>query len=267
LGGFVLYTTEKRVGYVIFEKRNINDLRHADYNPRKQLREGDPEYEKIRRSIGHFGYVDPIIINKDNTIIGGHQRATVLKDMGFTEIDCVVVDLNKEDEKALNVALNKISGEWDMELLKELVLDLGDANFDVSLTGFDLADFMDDEDPDEEKYTKEVKTPQYEITGEQPDLSELVNDQKYWELLAEINQAQNVSEAEKEFLRKAASRHLVFNFKNIAEFYAHANADLQLLMEKSALVIIDYNNAIEWGYISLRDDLMQMMEEDEVDEG
>ena len=83
------------------EKRRIEDLKPADYNPRKQLKPGDAEYEKIKNSILHFGYVDPIIINKDGTIIGGHQRATVMKDLGTIEAECVVVDLSKEDEKAL----------------------------------------------------------------------------------------------------------------------------------------------------------------------
>ena len=78
----------------------------------------DPEYQKIARSIDEFGYVDPIIINSDNTIIGGHQRATVLKDKGWDEVKVVVLDISKEQEKALNVALNKISGEWDMGMLE-----------------------------------------------------------------------------------------------------------------------------------------------------
>ena len=91
------------------EKRKIEDLIPAEYNPRKQLKPGDAEYEKIKNSLLHFGYVDPIIINNDGTIIGGHQRATVMKDLGHTEVECVVVDLSKEDEKALNIALNKIN--------------------------------------------------------------------------------------------------------------------------------------------------------------
>ena len=73
-----------------FEKRNVNILTPADYNPRKDLQPGDKEYEKIKNSISEFGYVDPIIINSDDTIIGGHQRLKVLKDLGFTEVDCVV---------------------------------------------------------------------------------------------------------------------------------------------------------------------------------
>ena len=80
-------------------KTKTDSLKPALYNPRKDLQPGDPEYQKIKRSIEEFGYVDPIIINKDMTVIGGHQRLKVLKEMGYTEIDCVVVDLNKTKEK------------------------------------------------------------------------------------------------------------------------------------------------------------------------
>ena len=105
-------------------KVQLNNLRYADYNPRKALQTGDPEYEKIKRSINEFGYVDPIIINSDMTIIGGHQRATVLKDLGYNEVDVLIVDVDKVKEKALNIALNKISGEWQMDKLKDLLLEL-----------------------------------------------------------------------------------------------------------------------------------------------
>ncbi|PKM72836.1 MAG: DNA modification methylase [Firmicutes bacterium HGW-Firmicutes-16] len=128
---------------MIVEQRKIADLRPAAYNPRKALQRGDPEYEKIARSIEQFGYVDPIIINKDGTIIGGHQRCTVLGDLGYDEVDVVVVDLSKTDEKALNIALNKISGEWDEAKLKELLLDLDASDFDISITGYTQDDLSD----------------------------------------------------------------------------------------------------------------------------
>lgn len=117
-------------------KVNLKDLIHAEYNPRKSLTPADAEYQKIKRSIEEFGYVDPIIINSDNTIIGGHQRATVLKDLGYEEIDAVMVDLDKTKEKALNIALNKISGEWDLDKLAEVMAEL-EKELDATITGFD----------------------------------------------------------------------------------------------------------------------------------
>lgn len=121
------------------EKRKIEDLIPAIYNPRKDLQPDDPEYAKIKRSIETFGYVDPIIVNeRTGTIVGGHQRLKVLKDLGYDEVEVSVVDLSEENEKALNVALNKISGEWDFALLKDLLEELDASSIDVELTGFDI---------------------------------------------------------------------------------------------------------------------------------
>ena len=129
---------------MIVEKKNTADLLPADYNPRKALKPGDLEYEKLKRSIEQFGYVEPVIWNKTTgRVVGGHQRLKVLMDMGYTEVDCVVVELTEEKEKALNVALNKISGEWDKEKLALLITDLQGVDFDVSLTGFDPAEIDD----------------------------------------------------------------------------------------------------------------------------
>ena len=91
----------------------VTDLKPAAYNPRKKLKPGDSEYEKIKNSIQEFGFADPLVVNADMTIIGGHQRLTVAMDLGFTEVPCAVVDIDKTREKALNVALNKITGAWD----------------------------------------------------------------------------------------------------------------------------------------------------------
>ena len=119
----------------------VDQLIPAEYNPRKDLKPGDPEYEKLKRSITEFGYVEPVIWNKTTGhIVGGHQRAKILIETGVTEIECVVVEMSEEKEKALNVALNKINGEWDKDKLSLLIADLQGADFDVSLTGFDAAE-------------------------------------------------------------------------------------------------------------------------------
>jgi len=87
-------------------------LNPAAYNPRKDRKPGDKDYEKLKRSIAEFGYVEPVIWNiRTGNVVGGHQRLKVLVDLGHTEIDCVVVDLDPQREKALNVALNKIQGD------------------------------------------------------------------------------------------------------------------------------------------------------------
>lgn len=114
----------------------VEEIKPAEYNPRKQLNPNDPEYQSIKKSIQEFGYIAPIIINADGTIIGGHQRFTVLKDLGYTEVEVIKVDLDKDKEKALNVALNKIKGRWDNKKLDALLKDLGGKKYDLTLTGF-----------------------------------------------------------------------------------------------------------------------------------
>ncbi|MBA5728539.1 site-specific DNA-methyltransferase [Fundicoccus sp. Sow4_H7] len=125
-------------------KLSLKELTPAEYNPRKNLQPGDAEYEKLKRSLETFGYVDPIIWNqRTERVVGGHQRLKVLEDLGYETIDCVLVDLDEDKEKALNVALNKISGDWDKDKLVILISDLEATDFDVSLTGFD-PDELDD---------------------------------------------------------------------------------------------------------------------------
>ena len=115
----------------------ISVLKPAEYNPRKKLKKGDKEYKKIQDSIEEFGFADPLVINSDMTIIGGHQRLTVSQDLGYTEVPCAVVDIDKVREKALNIALNKITGAWDDDLLAKLLEDIGNSNFDLGKTGFE----------------------------------------------------------------------------------------------------------------------------------
>ena len=116
----------------------LESLNPAPYNPRKDLKPTDPEFEKLKASIESFGYVEPIIVNKrTGRVVGGHQRLKVLKALGKEEAECVVVDLAESDEKALNVALNKVSGEWDDEKLDALMKELAETDLDITLTGFD----------------------------------------------------------------------------------------------------------------------------------
>lgn len=118
-------------------KVDIGKLIFPSYNPRKKLIPEDKIYKSIKASIEKFGYVDLIIVNKNFTIIGGNQRVQILKDLGYTEIDVIQLDLNKKEEKALNIALNKIQGTWDEEKLNLLLTDLKTSlKDDFFTTGF-----------------------------------------------------------------------------------------------------------------------------------
>lgn len=118
-----------------FEKMKLSELHPAEYNPRVELKSGMEEYEKLRQSILEFGFVDPPIFNKrTGNLVGGHQRVSVAKDLGIGEIEVSIVDLPIEKEKALNITLNKISGQWDEDKLVELLEELN--TDELPLTGF-----------------------------------------------------------------------------------------------------------------------------------
>ena len=142
----------------------IDDLRPAAYNPRKKLKPGDKEYEKIKNSIQEFGYVEPIIVNYDMTVIGGHQRLTVLKDLGYTEVDCVVLHIEDENKvKALNIALNKITGAWNEQLLADLLVDLQAVDFNTDLTGFEAPEI---EQLFSKVHNKKIKEDNFDVDAE-----------------------------------------------------------------------------------------------------
>jgi len=121
--------------------------------------------------------------------------------------------------------------------------------------------FEDDAPKQENAYTAKILAPEYLPKNKQPHILELYDSLKTIRLIQEIN-ASNISEDEKKFLIEAAKRHTVFNYNKIADYYAHASKEMQGLMERSALVIIDFNKAITLGYINLYDEIRkQFLEE------
>lgn len=124
------------------EKVDISRINPAPYNPRKDLQPGDAEYEALQRSMKEFGYISPVVWNRrSGNLVGGHQRYKILKAEGHTEIMVSVVDLPLDKEKALNIALNKISGDWDQDKLAQIIQELSVIpDMDISLTGFDEAE-------------------------------------------------------------------------------------------------------------------------------
>lgn len=130
----------------------VGNLNPAAYNPRKISRQ---MLKSLKATIKEFGMVDPLIVNKDMTIIGGHQRFKACLELGFTEMPCVVLDLTKSKEKALNLALNKITGEWNRPKLEKLLREIEE--IDIELTGFDeqeIAKLIEDIN---------IETPEYDI--------------------------------------------------------------------------------------------------------
>ncbi len=150
----------------------VSELKPAEYNPRKKLKPGDKEYEKIKNSIEEFGFADPLVVNADMTIIGGHQRYNLAVALGYTELPCAVVDVDKVREKALNIALNKITGAWDENLLAELLQDIQNSDFDLGKTGFDPPEI---EQLFNQVHDKDIKEDDFDVEEElkQPTFSKL----------------------------------------------------------------------------------------------
>ncbi|WP_141236944.1 site-specific DNA-methyltransferase [Paenibacillus sp. 7523-1] len=123
----------------------IDQINAAAYNPRVDLQPGDPEYEKLKRSIEEFGYVEPIVWNeRTGNMVGGHQRYKIMvNEQGHTELQVSVVDLDDQQERLLNIALNKVSGRWDDEALGRLLDELQESGADLTLSGFDQEEFED----------------------------------------------------------------------------------------------------------------------------
>lgn len=240
-------------------ERFIDELIPYENNPRNN----DAAVEYVANSIKEFGFKNPIIIDKDNVIVAGHTRLKAAEKLGLKKVPTIMADdLTDEQIRAFRLVDNKTSefSSWDMELLNSEI----DEILDINLEEFGFLDLDDDIldaiEPDS-IYTKKVKIPQYEPTGEMPTFSDMVNADKTEELIEEIKKS-NVSEKEKEFLIEAAHRHSIFNYRNVAEYYAQADKEMQMLMEKSALVIIDVDDAIANGYIRMNTIIEELMEDE-----
>src|SRR5688572_23244272 len=121
----------------------ISEIRPATYNPRKDLKPGDPAYDRLRKALARFDLVEPLVWNKrTGNLVGGHQRFKILQERGDAKVPVSVVDLAEPDEKALNLALNKHSGEWDFATLADVLKELSAAEMDMEVSGF-TADELD----------------------------------------------------------------------------------------------------------------------------
>ncbi|MEK5068091.1 site-specific DNA-methyltransferase [Sporosarcina sp. FSL K6-1508] len=160
---------------MLIKKMKLSDLKPAPYNPRVDLQPGDPEYEQLKRSVLEFGLVETIVFNqRTGYVVGGHQRLKVLEELGYEELDVSVVDLSDDQEKALNVALNKISGDWDVLKLKDLLDELGDSGYDVALTGFESGELeeMLDSLPQDTELNDPVEEDNFDVEQALEDIKE-----------------------------------------------------------------------------------------------
>ena len=250
------------------------------FDPNNYRIHGDKNKRLINKSLADCGAGRSILIDKEDCIIAGNGvyeqaqelglKVRVIESDGSELIAIKRTDLNTEDSrrKALALADNYTSDTsiFDMEAIMEDFttddLDLWEFSIDISSIDVDNDTNSDKED---NLYTNKVITPEYLPKNEKPNISDLFNLEKYNELVSKI-EISNLSPEDKKFLLCAASRHIVFNYEKIADFYAHSEKEIQELMEESALVIIDFDKAIELGYVKLKQDIADQQNLDYEDE-
>lgn len=240
----------------------LDKIRQYEKNQKKHP---ETQVKNIATSIEKYGFVQPLVLSKDNEIIIGHGRFLAAQSIGMENVPCVYADNLSEDQiKELRIMDNKLNeSDWDFELLKEELneLDFSDFNIDFDIPEDEDTEAASEEDEDN-IYTTMTNIPQYEIKGEKPELSELLDNEKSNKLISEIEKS-NIDADVKEFLKAAAYRHNVFDYRKIAEYYAHADLETQKLMEKSALVIIDIQDAIANGYVEFKKGLEAILDDNE----
>lgn len=271
----------------------LSSFKKAAYNPRRITPE---ERAKLAKSIAHTGDLSGLVLNKrTNTIVGGHQRISTFEgkktkmvtkphkdnfgtiavghlevelDTGKIQVPVRIVDWDRRTEKLANIAANNHGGEFDNQKLGKLLAELDNKKFDIELTGFSEGEFQTlirrslDAEKVEEKYVRKLSSPIYKPHGKKPKLSQIYDRTKTEELQASIRKA-NLPADVTDFLMAAAERHTKFHFANAAEYYAQSPKKVQKLMEDCAMVIVDFDKAIEHGYLRLTKEIQEMVKEDE----
>jgi hypothetical protein len=228
----------------------------------------EKQVKRIASSIKNYGWDVPIVLDSDDEIIKGHGRYQAAGLLGLEEVPVIRrADLTDGEAKAARIADNKTAeSPWDEDILGaelDVLTDLPD--IDETQLGFDADEIDDilnslDDSESQVEYTDKVATPTYEPTQDEPPaISECYDTEHYETLLAAINNTSIAGEF-KEFLRFAAQRHIVFDYENIAEYFAHQDQETQELMELLTLVIVDYDKALEQGFIKYVDKTMEEIE-------
>ncbi len=218
------------------------------------------KFKKLVKSIKEFPEMlklRPIVVDENMMVLGGNMRLKASKDAGLKEVWIDIAEGLTDQQKDEFIVKDNVNfGEWEWDMLAN-----DWDSVQLAEWGLDVWENEDDKKEEEEVYTKNIEAPTYEPKNKKPKEEELYNEDKVKELIKKIGLS-NVTKDEKEFLIKAAYRHTVFNYQSIADFYAHSNKEVQELMEDSALVIIDFNKAIENGYVKLSKEVQELYTEE-----
>ena len=255
---------------------DVDKLIPYDRNPRTHSQES---IDKMKGTIRRHGLRPPLLVKSNGLICDGHKRLPILLELcaekadGFKTGKVPVIlcdDWSEADIKAYRIeSYQHAQDAWDDDFLKLELEELDDMDYPMDLLGFnddELSDLFNDStdndnegdsevgDDNDDTYTKKITTPIYEPKNEKPIVTDLFDTEKTSVLIDEIEKS-DIPQDEKQFLIESAKRHTVFNYQLIADYYAHSDEKVQDLMEKSALVIIDFKKAIENGYVKLSEEI------------
>jgi len=234
-------------------------------DPQNARKHSNRNLDAIKASLNKFGQRKPIVVH-NNVVIAGNGTLEAAKSLGWTEIQVSVCpdDWDSDTAKAYALADNRSSelGEWSEDVLAAQLAELDEKGWDTTELGFTSKEFEDIQKGEENPYTKTVNLPQYDIVGDKPVISDLYDDEKVQELSKEIKAA-GLPEDVETFLLVAANRHTVFNYSKIAEYYAYMDPEIQELMEKSALVIIDLDDAMKYGYATFVETVTELRDQED----
>ena len=226
----------------------------------------DEQVAQIAASIKEFGWTNPILVDGEKGIIAGHGRLAAARKLGLKDVPVIELShLSETKKKALILADNKLAlnAGWDDKILMLELEELKLEGFDLDSIGFDTKEISDlfGDPGGENTYTQKVEAPIYEPSETKPDIKTLFDDSKAFELIEKIKAAK-IPQEEKDFLMLTAGRHVILNFQLIADYYAHSSKQIQELMEASALVIVDFDDAIANGWVNLSKKLDDIYDED-----
>jgi hypothetical protein len=240
-------------------------LSEVKSNPNNPRIIKDDKFGKLVKSIKEFPKmleIRPIVVNADMIVLGGNMRLKACKEAGLKEVPIIFADHLTEDEQKQFIIKDNVGfGEWDWDMLaneweEDLLQDWG-----LDIPFLEDINIENDSNNSDNPYTGKVEAPKYEPSEKKPEFVELYDKTKF-ELLIEQIESSSLNKEHKEFLKLAATRHIVFNYEKIADMYAHSEKQMQEHMENSALVIIDFEKAIELGYVKLSEEIASQYLED-----
>ena len=239
------------------------DIHKLVPNPKNNNHHPKEQIDRLAKIIDYQGQRSPIVVsNRSGFIVKGHGRLEAIRKLGWEKVAVDYQDYeNEAQEYADMTADNQIAmwAEFDNNMLMSEIPELGDIDLDMlGLKDLDNLILSDDIKQEDNTYQMKIDTPVYEITGEKPNISELSNSEKAEKIIKEIECA-NIPNDVKQFLKITATRLYEFNYSKIAEFYAHQNKEVQDLMEKLALVIIDYDKAVENGFVEMTEQIEKIV--------